>query len=104
MKNPTRINLASVRTAAEEFLESRQTEDDLELLKVKVHPYVTNGPTDEINKRSVNMINRRLGQGFGMSAAITSGQPAENEEHLGRHIGVTITIGEHTFNIDSAVL
>lgn len=104
MKNPTKINLANVRTEAKNFLGGHKTEEDQAKLHDALYQYLTNGPTDEINKRSVRMIDERLGRELGMTAGITSGQPSEEESHRGRHIGATVTIGEHSFDIDSYVL
>ncbi|MBI6911058.1 hypothetical protein [Pseudomonas palleroniana] len=104
MKNPTRINLDNVRRETKDFLAGHQTEEDQAKLHDVLYQYLTNGPTDEINKRSVNMIDKRLRKEFGMTAGITSGQPTEEDAHRGSHIGATVTIGEHEFNIDSYVL
>lgn len=104
MENPTRINLANVRREAKDFLAGHQTEEDQAKLRDALYQYLTNGPTDEINKRSVRMIDDRLRRELGMTAGITSGQPSEEESHRGKHIGATVTIGEHKFDIDSYVL
>jgi hypothetical protein len=104
MKNPTRTNLNLVRKEAAVFLESQQSASDHDRLHRALEQYLTNGPTDEINKRSVNMIDRRLREEIGMTAGITSGQPSEAESHRGRHIGATVRLGDHTFQVDSYVL
>ncbi|MDT9673862.1 hypothetical protein F6R97_04230 [Pseudomonas sp. JV414] len=101
MKNPTKTKLNSLRKGAAEFLKSPKTLEDKEKLRCTAHQYLTNGPTDAINKRSVNMINKRLSPELGLAVSITSGQPDEDDAHRGDHIGATVTIGDHSFEINS---
>ena len=101
MKNPTKTQLKSLRKGTTEFLDSPKTHEDKEKLRCTAHQYLTNGPTEAINKRSVNMINTRLKRELGLAVSVTSGQPDEDDAHRGDHIGATVTIGDYSFEINS---
>jgi hypothetical protein len=101
MQNPTRIKLAKVRKGAKDFEASDKSLEDRQQMQQILDEYTTNGPTDAINKRSINMINRRLGPELGMKARITSGQPDECDAHRGEHIGATVEVAGCEFDISA---